>query len=358
MRSRADTIKGQGVLSAYEEQVSLVSGELAGRFQVSENQSGRYDITHFHTINLGYFLSLPFVKLHGAAVGYVHFLPETLESSIKLPGLCKAVFYRYVIRFYKSMDYLVTVNPDFVEKLAAYGIPKEKIRYIPNFVSSEEFYPVAGEERGRLRREYDIDNDAFVVLCVGQLQKRKGFFDFLEVAKRLPQVTFLWAGDFAFGAISDGYKEIREAAKNLPENVRLLGLVERGQMNGLYNLSDVMFLPSYGELFPMTILEAMNCSTPILVRDLSLYENILFDFYLKGHDNDDFVREIERLRQSPAALQAAREMSHQGHIYYSRESVARMWNEFYETVYERQTMKQKRSLPHRAGKAYEAQKHL
>ena len=49
MRSRADTIKGQGVLSAYEEQVSLVSGELAGRFQVSENQSGRYDICLLYT---------------------------------------------------------------------------------------------------------------------------------------------------------------------------------------------------------------------------------------------------------------------------------------------------------------------
>ena len=40
-------------------------------------------------------------------------------------------------------------------------------------------------------------------------------------------------------------------------------------------------LPSYEELFPMCILEAMCVNLPVLTRDLDIYNGILFDFYLR-----------------------------------------------------------------------------
>lgn len=58
------------------------------------------------------------------------------------------------------------------------------------------------------------------------------------------------AGSFAFGLISDGHDEIKAILENPPENFRLLGLVERERMNELYNLTDLMLLPSFEELFP------------------------------------------------------------------------------------------------------------
>lgn len=53
-------------------------------------------------------------------------------------------------------------------------------------------------------------------------------------------------------------------------------------MPQFYQLGDVMLLPSYDELFPMTVLEAMSCGKPILLRDLSLYQVILDGYYLKA----------------------------------------------------------------------------
>ena len=117
MKSKAYTVKGQGVLSAYEELVSLVSNNLSDTYDLMINKVKFADIMHYHTINLGYFLTLPFTKIKSVAVGYVHFLPETLENSIKLPKIAKKVFYKYVIEFYKSMDYLIVVKPYFTEKL-------------------------------------------------------------------------------------------------------------------------------------------------------------------------------------------------------------------------------------------------
>ena len=51
MLSRADSVKGQGVLSAYQEQVKLVKEELADEFLCYENRNAFCDIMHYHTIN-------------------------------------------------------------------------------------------------------------------------------------------------------------------------------------------------------------------------------------------------------------------------------------------------------------------
>jgi len=332
MLSQAGKVKGQGVLSAYEEQVKLVKENLNDLFLCNENKLECCDIMHYHTINPGFFLGLPLAKLFGVTVGYVHFLPETLEKSIHLPPVVKQAFYRYVIGFYKSMDYLVTVNPYFIDRLESYGIDRSKVTYIPNFVSEETFYPMGDRQKQVLRYRYGIPEDQFIVCCAGQLQKRKGFFDYVELARRMPDVTFLWAGNFAFGAISDGYEEIRQVVENPPANLKLLGLVPREQMNELYNLADLMMLPSFEELFPMAILEAMNCGTPILLRDLDIYPNILFDFYLKADSVEGFQAQIERLKTDKTYYTAACESSFRGHLYYSKEHVARMWRSFYSRI--------------------------
>ena len=105
-----------------------------------------------------------------------------------------------------------------------------------------------------LRKKHGIAKDKFVVLCAGQLQVRKGIFEFIEIAKAMPDIQFIWAGGFSFGNITSGYKEIKPLVENPPENVKFTGIVEREVMNELYNIADVMFLPSYSELFPMIIL--------------------------------------------------------------------------------------------------------
>lgn len=329
MLSRADMVKGQGVLSAHDEQVALVQEFLSG-YEVAENK-GWGDITHIHTINPEFLLWLPFAKLKGSIVGYVHFLPQTLEHSIHLPNWMKKLFYRYVIFFYKQMDHLVTVNPYFVKILQKYGIPTEKISYIPNVVSETQFYPLQKNNKPYLRKKYGL-KDKFTVLCVGQLQKRKGFLEFLEAAKALPQLEFVWVGIFAFGKISDGYEEIRRRMKNLPANVTLLGYVERERMNEIYNLADVLFLPSFEELFPMTVLESMNVGLPVVLRKLPIYKRILSKYCLFGDGQGELEALLRRLSEDADVYEAGCERSLAGRRHYSREHVAGMWNEFYGRV--------------------------
>ena len=332
MLSSADKVKGQGVGSAYLEQVSLVQNGLDEEYKVVINKRARTEIMHYHTIDLKHYLSVPFAKRKGVTVGYVHFLPETIEGSIKLPGLIKKIFYKYIINFYNSMDYLVTVNPNFIARLEAYSIDKRKITYIPNFVSSEKFYSISMDDKYKAKEKLKVLRDAFVVLGVGQIQTRKGVIDFINIAKKLPEVQFIWAGGFSFGNITDGYKELKNQIEHAPKNILFTGIVERDLMNDIYNISDVLFMPSYNELFPMSILEAMNTHTPILLRDLELYEDILFDYYLKEHDNEGFINAIKKLKDDPEYYQHAKEKAIRGHNFYSKENVLAMWKNFYKKV--------------------------
>ena len=67
--------------------------------------------------------------------------------------------------------------------------------------------------------KYNISNDAFVVLGVGQVQTRKGVMDFIDVANKMPDTTFVWCGGFSFGRITDGYDELKKVYENPPKNV-------------------------------------------------------------------------------------------------------------------------------------------
>ena len=334
MRSHADKVMGHGVLSAGEEQIRLVRRGLTDRFEVTKNHLACADITHFHTVNLRYYFSLPVIKSHGKAVGYVHFLPETVEGSLKIPYLARKVFYWYLIRFYKSMDALVVVNPDFIEKLAAYGIERERVTYIPNFVDDTDFHPMSAEQKRTLRQNYGLDQEKFTVGCAGQLQKRKGVLEFAEIAASMPDLQFLWAGGFSFGKMTDGYQEISKLLAHHPKNLHFTGIVPRGAMNGIYNLGDVMFLPSYNELFPMTILEAMSCHVPVLLRDLDIYPDILFDFYLNESTQQGFIDCLDRLKSDSKYYESAVDASKRGHAFYSKEHVLSMWDEFYSSLVE------------------------
>lgn len=331
MSYTGENVEGQGVGAATLEQVNLIKDLCKDEFNVQIKKGRKFDILHVHTVNLSSYFSATRTKK--PTVAHVHFLPETLEGSIKLPKLFMKVFAKYFLKLYRSVDNLVVVNPIFIEDLVKYKIPRERITYIPNFVSEETFKKLEDSQIEKIKDEFGISKDAFVVIGVGQVQTRKGVLDFLEVAKKCPNLTFVWAGGFSFGAITDGYKELKNATENPPSNVKFLGIIPRARMNEIYNIANVLFMPSYNELFPMAILESCSVGTPLLLRDLELYKDILFDGYVRSNDNDSFAKILNGFANNDQSYQDA--ISHAAKIkqYYSRENIRKIWIEFYQNVY-------------------------
>lgn len=332
MLSMADTVEGQGVGSAYKELIDLLDEGAKDLFEVSINSHKKADIIHAHTTEPQSYIKM---KLNnGVNVAYCHFLPDTLDGSLKLPKFAFKIFKKYVVKFYNCADYLVVVNPIFIEDLVKYGIKREKIIYIPNYVSKDKFYKKNKSEVDKIKKELGIPKDKFVVLGAGQVQNRKGVLDFVEVAKTLPNVQFVWCGGFSFGKITDGYEELKKIVENPPKNVLFTGIIKREKMNDMFNMADILFMPSYNELFPMTILEAVNCHKPLLLRNLDLYHDILFDKYLSGKNNKQFVDLINELKDNQKLYKKQSKKSQEISEFYSKENILQIWIDFYTKIYQ------------------------
>lgn len=333
MFSKADKVKGQGVGSAYIELINMLNEQFKQEFVININTWGKADISHYHTVNFPFYLSTFFKKQRGVRIGYVHFLPETLKGSIELFAPFQKIFEWYVLDFYRRMDELVVVNPSFIPELVKAGCPEDKITYIPNFVSNEVFYEKSASEQCALRKKYGFSPEQFMILGVGQIQKRKGLDDFIQLAKDNPELTFVWAGGFSFGKMTDGYEEYEKVYKNPPENLIFTGIIDREELVEYYNLCDVFLLPSYNELFPMSILEAFNCGTPVMVRELELYQSVIKDYYIGCNDRQEMQKALRRFKENPELLEEYQERSRNAAHYYSKEHVAKIWHTYYtETV--------------------------
>lgn len=328
MFSSADKVAGQGVGSAYLELIHLLKTRFADQFDIAINKYRKSQISHYHTIDLPFYFST-FSKKRGRKIGYVHFLPETLEGSLKIPQPFRGIFYRYVIAFYKRMDHLVVVNPSFIDKLVAYGVPRDHVTYIPNFVDSDNFFPVDKQNRQEYRKKYHLPADKFVVLGSGQIQERKGVPDFIKLAQQNPNIQFVWAGGFSFGRLTDGYSELKKVVDNPPTNLLFTGIVSRKEIAELNNAADLFLLPSFNELFPMSVLEAFSCGTPVMLRDLDLYHSIIDGDYEPAKDVSELQTKLVELIHNPERLNYLRERAVETSKRYSKDHLAKVWDRFY-----------------------------
>ena len=330
MYAKGLNIKGQGVGSATIEQMEMVKNIKDFDVTINKAFKRKYDIRHYDTIIISHFFKF---SKKGINVCDVHFIPEKDDGSLKMPRFMFGPYRHYTLKFYRKVDEIIVVNPYFIDDLIKIGIPKERITYIPNVVSKSRFYKLDDDRREQVRKEYGIESNEFIVLGVGQTQTRKGILDFVKICENNPDMKFLWAGGFTFGKITAGYEEISKVMKNPPKNMRFLGIIDREKMNDLYNACDVLFLPSYQELFPMTLLECINCDKPFLVRDLELYDRIFTKEYIKGTNNQEFESILKKLKEDSNFYQKATNISLELAKFYSVENVTKLWSEYYNRIY-------------------------
>jgi 1,2-diacylglycerol-3-alpha-glucose alpha-1,2-galactosyltransferase len=83
----------------------------------------------------------------------------------------------------------------------------------------------------------------------------------------------------------------------------------------------------------MALLENCNIGNPYVVRNLSLYEDILIGDYPKADDNLGFSKELRRLKNDHEYYQKATLLAKQMADKYSRENVYLLWRDYYRRIY-------------------------
>jgi len=130
--------------------------------------------------------------------------------------------------------------------------------------------------RKQARERYGCTNNEFIALFAGRLEEVKRVDRIIESLEHLSnkvQVKLIVAGD---GTLRRDL-ENQVAAKGLKSRVVFLGYVPHNQLSGLYNMADVLLLPSLMEGTPMVVLEALACGTPAIATRVGGIPDLIED---------------------------------------------------------------------------------
>ncbi|MEM8790936.1 MAG: glycosyltransferase family 4 protein [Pseudomonadota bacterium] len=177
--------------------------------------------------------------------------------------------------------------------------------------------------RKQLRRDLNLEDDAFIVLNVGTIEIRKGVDLFVDLAKLFfdrdlqdRPVYFVW-----FGQEMEEFDYAREFLQrhDLTDRVRLMpstSEIERVFLGG-----DLFLLSARGDPFPCVIHEAMVCGLPVIAfRDGGGAPELI------GDDCGTIV-EMANLRAAADAIQAYLDNpdKHAEHSSNAKRKIERDW---------------------------------
>jgi glycosyltransferase involved in cell wall biosynthesis len=149
-----------------------------------------------------------------------------------------------------------------------HGVPDAKMTVIPNGIDTDRFRPDK-PARARIRREWGISGQEWLIGLVGRLDPMKDHQTFLQaaalLASRRPDVRFVCIGDGPEPYCS----QIKTLSKDLGLEGRLIWAGARNDLPSIYNAMDILTSASaFGEGFPNVIGEAMACGVPCVVTDV------------------------------------------------------------------------------------------
>jgi len=215
--------------------VNLIPGNFAGVMK-------QYDIIHFHEAELSFPMFSFLIKkpkilhLHGIHVDF-----------IKRYRLHRMIFKRV-------SDYYIAITKEMKNDLIKLGISKTRIFHLPNAIDTKLFYP------GNDKKE---DN---LLLYIGRITPVKGLHILLDALRHLQKPVRL----VIIGPIND-YKYYKNITKLIErENkrgknqVEYAGILPLKELIEFYQKATMFILPSFWEAFPITLLEALACETPVI----------------------------------------------------------------------------------------------
>ena len=274
-RGGYNTVRKSGVGKALEHQAAALKS--AGLPLVDQlppaGPEARECVVHLNTVLPSALLAAARAHARGCKVVYYgHSTMEDFRNSFLGSNLLAPLFKRWLILCYRQGDVVITPSVYSRRILMGYKIGRP-IYTLSNGIDTDFFKPDAGRA-ARFRTRYSLGEGQKCVISVGHWMVRKGLPDFVELARRMPQVRFIWFGQTDDALLTD---EIRQAMEAAPGNVLFAGYVNAEELCDAYCGADAFVFLSHEETEGIVVLEALACGIPTLLRDIPVYDNWLQD---------------------------------------------------------------------------------
>lgn len=219
---------------------------------------------------------------------------------------------------HRNFDLFVPVSLYLKKLLLKEGIPNEKIKVILNGVDLNLFNPkVSGE---KMREKLDLDNKKFIFFY-GRPAREKGFDYFIGAAKKL-----LEKEDVVFGAMIP-YQNMHKDYINLLEktfghliksdidiggkvittskkNFFIIPPREQRYVPQVLASTDIVVVPSLGEGFGLTTLEACALGKPVVATNVGAIPEKIRDgetgMLVRPKDSNEIADKVSFLLKNPS----------------------------------------------------------
>ena len=159
------------------------------------------------------------------------------------------------------------------EYLQHYGVPENRLFFVPHFVDNEFFVVNSGQEAEnlreeiRIRSELGIPSDAFVFLFVGKLISKKRPADFVHAYLKV--LNSQGGNNIHALFVGDGpWRTCLETATRSSGRIHFAGFRNQSEIPIFYEASNVLVLPSDSrESWGLVVNEAAACGIPAVVSD-------------------------------------------------------------------------------------------
>lgn len=236
---------------------------------------------------------VPLVGLPAASVVTVHDLihfrlPEVFPGW--KPKAASLLLRRAVSQAQRVIAVSESTRVDLVERYPDAG---SKVTVIPNGVDPS--FRATPEGRA-------ASSDHRFLLCVGNRKPHKNQVAAVEVLAQLkpsfPDLRLVIAG-----APFEGSEEIIDlaAARGVLHAVDLIDHAEEAELLRLYQMCEVLLIPSLYEGFGLPALEAMACGTPVIASNRSSLPEVVGDagFLVDPHDYHSMTERTRDLLTNP-----------------------------------------------------------
>lgn len=220
---------------------------------------------------------------------------------------------RFLARY---TDVLITINREDFER--ASGFPAGRVEYIPGIgIDTHRFKPCSQSEKEMIKERLNIPQDAFVIMTVGELIKRKNHEILLRaMAKgssighgkercenRISKASML---NREKRCIIVGRGKLEKKLKKLAEELGIAKEVQflgyRNDIPELLHAADLFVFMSYQEGLPVALMEAIACGLPCIVSKIRGNTDLVTD-NVNGifcdFDEEKLAAEIRWLEDDP-----------------------------------------------------------
>ena len=260
------------------------------KFLILEKNNYDNIIIHSHTSKAGIIARL---AAYSAGIRNIY---HTIHGWAFYEGQNKIFFQLYIMieRFVAKFTEILIPVSNYTKNLGlSHNIgDRNKYKTIYNGLTK----PIVLKNKHFIKNRLNIPEDKQIILQVSCLKKQKSPIDFIKIAEKMQSernLFFVLAGDGILNNMLINYIK----RKNI-KNILLLGWYQ--DIFQLYNIADILTLTSIFEGLPLTILEAISFSIPIVATNIKPIKEILpkYGYLCPPHDIDCFVRNINKLLNS------------------------------------------------------------